>query len=122
MGLRVPEHYQCRNYDSHPYSVSSFSTSLQLICQSCFGRAKLQETSGRVRLGRSWHRKKCYYRKKTDVRNFDNAKVERAKAAARDIHQERAQLSSDSDQQKQSFFWVKDVNISFITCTDQSED
>lgn len=34
----------------------------------------------------------------TDVRNFDNAKVERAKAAARDIHQERAQHSGDSDQ------------------------
>ena len=41
---------------------------------------------------------KKHYRKKTDMRNFDNAKVERAKAAARDIHQERARRSSDPDQ------------------------
>lgn len=33
MGLRVPEHYPCRNYDSHPSIVSSFSTSHQLNCQ-----------------------------------------------------------------------------------------
>jgi hypothetical protein len=59
------------------------------------GEASINKWEGEA--WEEWH-KKCCYRKKTDVRNFDNAKVERAKAAARDIHQERAQLSSDSDQ------------------------
>jgi hypothetical protein len=64
-------------------NVSSFSTSLQLICQFVWaGEAPV--TRGRVRLGRSWH-KYMLLPEKTDVRNFDNAKVERAKAAARDI-------------------------------------
>jgi len=54
MGLRVPEHYQCRNYDSHPClrnASSSFSTSLQLICQFVFGRARQPKVK---REGEAW--------------------------------------------------------------------
>ena len=54
MGLRVPEHYQCRNYDSHPCkdvslpSQPAYNSSANL---SWAGEAPV--TRGRVRLGRS---------------------------------------------------------------------
>ncbi|CAD0111364.1 unnamed protein product [Aureobasidium uvarum] len=72
----------------------SFSTSLQHNCQFVWAG----EAPRNKREGEAWEEWQKPLPEKTDVRNFDNAKVERAKAAARDIHQERAQHSGDSDQ------------------------
>ena len=83
MGLRVPEHYPCRNYDSHPLNVSSFSTSLQLNCR-LFGQAKHQYK----REGEAWEECNEHYRKRDGCEEFRQRKS-RARQSCSSRHTSR---------------------------------